>query len=147
MTLTLGRDMRRVPREHWPLMPAMESIPLDVWLSVDYLAVLYKQRVNGRRRLTVNRVKRGRSKRPGQMTDWRDGITWDELQRIKNECLGADVWCVECYPPESEVVNVNNMRHLWVLDEPPATAFPKKGYFSDDEIDTALKVFKSLVRP
>lgn len=144
MLINVGRYMREVPREKWPFMPGLESVPLKVWLSADYLAVLYQQRVDGNRRLTVNRTRRGRSTRPGQGTDWRDGITWDELQRVKNECLGPDVWCVECYPPASEVVDVNNMRHLWVLDEPPSTRFPKEGYFSDDDVDAAIKVFKAL---
>ncbi|MBK7822842.1 MAG: hypothetical protein IPJ61_17715 [Tessaracoccus sp.] len=66
------------------------------------------------RRLSINRtdysVRRG---------DWRDGIGWDDLQRIKTQCLGEDVWAVEIYPPPSELVDVANMRHLWVLDEAP----------------------------
>ena len=138
MNMTVGRDMREVPRDQWPFMTALESVPLNVWLSKDYLAVLYEQRLDGNRRLTVNRTRRdGRS--------WRDGITWDELQRVKNECLGPDVWCVECYPAEDEVVNVSNMRHLWVLEEPPATRFPKESYYSDDDINVAIDIFKRLV--
>lgn len=136
---SIGRDMRPVPREKWPFIPAFESVPIGVWLSVDYLAVLYEQRIDGNLRLTVNRTRRnGKS--------WKDGITWDELQRVKNECLGPEVWCVECYPAESELVNVSNMRHLWVLDEPPATRFPKEAYFSDTDIDNAMAVFKGLIR-
>lgn len=139
MNMTLGTDMREVSRENWPFMPSIESVPLNVWLSKDYLAVLYEQRVNGMRRLTVNKTRRdGRG--------WRDGITWDELQRIKNETVGEEVWCVECYPAESALVNVSNMRHLWVLDEPPATRFPERGYFSKDDVDAALGIFKALVR-
>lgn len=145
MLIDTGRDMREVPREKWPFMPGLESIPINVWLSNDYLAVLYEQRVDGRRRLTVNRTRRGPSRRPGKMTDWRDGITWDELQRIKNECLGPDVWCVEVYPAEDDVMDVANMRHLWVLDEPPATRFPKEGYFSNDDIDAALNIVKAAI--
>lgn len=138
MNMTLGRDMREVPREQWPFMPGMESVPLKVWLSTEYLAVLYEQRVDGRRRLTVNRTRRnGKS--------WRDGITWDELQRIKNETVGEEVWCVECYPAQSKLVNVSNMRHLYVLDEPPETRFPEEGYYSDDDINAAVSVFKAMI--
>lgn len=130
--------MREVPREQWPFMPGLESVPLNVWLSADYLAVLYQQRANGQTRLTVNRTRRnGKS--------WRDGITWDELQRIKNETLGEEVWCVECYPAQSKVVNVSNMRHLWVLDGPPETRFPEKGYYSDDDVNAALSVLRELL--
>jgi len=138
MNMTLGRDMREVPREEWPFMPSLESVPLNVWLSTEFLAVLYEQRVDGRRRLTVNRTRRnGKS--------WRDGITWDELQRVKNETVGEEVWCVECYPAQSKVVNVSNMRHLWVLDEPPETRFPEKGYYSDDDVNAAIGIFKSMI--
>ena len=127
-------------------MTGIESKPINVWLSNDYLAVLYEQRINGMRRLTVNRTRRDRSKRPGQGTDWRDGITWDKLQRVKNECLGEDTWCVEVYPAESDLVNVNNMRHLWVRDGPPETRFPKEAYVSDDEIDAALEIVRKAIR-
>lgn len=133
-----GREMREVPRGEWPVTGMFESEPLRVWRSRDYLAVLYRQRADGNVRLTVNSVRRGRSKRPGQGTDWRDGITWDELQRVKNECLGEDVWCVEVYPAQDKLVDVNNMRHLWVLDGPPETRFPEERCFTDAEVAQAL---------
>jgi hypothetical protein len=133
-----GRKMREIPREQWPFMQSIETVPLRVWLSNDYLAVLYQQRIDGKLRLTVNRTRmNGRS--------WRDGITWDELQRIKNETLGADVWCVEVYPPESELVNVSNMRHLWVLQEPPETRFPKERVFSDDDAKVAVGMIRKML--
>lgn len=47
--------------------------------------------------------------------DGRDGISWDILQQIKNDILGKDVLAVEIYPPEDEVVNEINMRHLWAV--------------------------------
>jgi len=48
--------------------------------------------------------------------DGSDGITWDELQALKDEILGPEVACVEVYPPASQVVNEVNRRHLWVID-------------------------------
>ena len=42
---------------------------------------------------------------------------WDLLQRIKNETLGADVRMAEYYPPEDQVVNEINARHLWEIPE------------------------------
>ena len=136
--MTLGHDMRRVPRELWPIMPAMESVPLDVWRSTDYLAVLYEQRIDGRRRLSVNSVRRDSRGR------WRDGITWDELQRVKNECLGEGVWCVEVYPAQNKLVNVSNIRHLWVLDGPPETRFPEKRVTSDADAAKAIDMLRSV---
>ncbi len=45
------------------------------------------------------------------------GISWDTLQRIKNETLGSDVLCVEVYPPDAELVDNLNMRHLWEVPQ------------------------------
>lgn len=134
----VGSEMREVPRDRWPFIPGIESIPHRVWLSNGFMAVLYEQAYDHQLRLTVNRTKRDARK------NWKDGITWDELQRIKQECLG-DVWCVEVYPPEADVVDVSNMRHLFVLDEPPATRFPTKATVSDDEIEAALGIFKAMI--
>ena len=117
-----GKGMEEVPREAWPFMPQLETEALCVWRSKDYLAVLYRQLSDGNTRLTVNSVRRNGK------GEWRDGITWDELQRVKQECLG-DVWCMEVYPPEADVVNVSNMRHLWLLDEAPAQRFPGESFW------------------
>lgn len=48
-----------------------------------------------------------------QRWDGQDGISWDALQQIKNDVLGEDVLAVEIYPPQDDVVNRTNMRHLW----------------------------------
>lgn len=45
--------------------------------------------------------------------DGTDGITWDELQNLKNKVFGIEAWAFEIYPPESELVNRKNVRHLW----------------------------------
>ena len=50
-----------------------------------------------------------------ERVDGRDGIPWDHLQAIKNEILGEDAWAIEVYPPEAELVNEVNRRHLWRL--------------------------------
>lgn len=146
MTKTYGRHMEPVPVSEWPFFPAIETVPVRVWQSKDYLAVLYEQRADGRRRLTVNSVRRTRSNRPNKDTDWRDGITWDELQRVKNETLGPDVWCVEVYPAQDEVINVANMRHLWPLDEPPATRFPTEAVTKDSDIQAAIDIIRRALK-
>jgi hypothetical protein len=46
---------------------------------------------------------------------WVDGITWDELQALKAQAGYGDREAVEIYPPADQVVDVANMRHLWVL--------------------------------
>lgn len=147
---TYGRKMEEVPFGEWPFFPNIETEPLRVWRSSEYLAVLYRQRADGLVRLTVNSVRRKREGKRKAGTDWRDGITWDELQRIKNETLGEDVWCVEVYPAQDALVDVANMRHLWPLDEPPATRFPTKPVVSDRElkdITDLLRGLRSLADP
>ena len=42
---------------------------------------------------------------------------WDILQRVKNEIAGVEAVAVEVYPPQGEVVDQANMRHLWVLPD------------------------------
>lgn len=42
-------------------------------------------------------------------------ITWDDLQALKNEYFGPDAVAIEVYPPEDQVVNNGNWRHLWLL--------------------------------
>lgn len=67
----------------------------------------------------------GVSNAPWGMTDhlrvWRrdhkDGIPWDDLQEIKNEVFGPEATAVEIYPPQPEVVDEVNMRHLWLVPE------------------------------
>lgn len=54
---------------------------------------------------------------------WKDGITWDELQRIKSAIGYGDKHAVEAYPPDADVVDVANIRHLWILPPEQATFF------------------------
>ena len=49
--------------------------------------------------------------------DWEDSITWDDIQKIKNEIGFKDKDCVEIYPAEKNAVNVANMRHIWVMED------------------------------
>ena len=52
------RSMEELRRDEWSLTLGIESVPLRVWRSRDYLAVLYEQRADGNRRLTVNSLRR-----------------------------------------------------------------------------------------
>ena len=69
------------------------------------------------------RVVQGRSGR--RMIVAREGggpvrCGWDTLQRLKNEYLGEDVCAVEVFPPQGEVVDEVNWRHLWEVQEAPS---------------------------
>ena len=52
----------------------------------------------------------------GHMIVEHDGdITWDTLQEIKNMTWGLGTAAIEVYPPQADVVNSMNARHLWRL--------------------------------
>lgn len=52
-----------------------------------------------------------------QRGDQASGISWDDLQRIKRECGYGDKDAIEFYPREADVVNLANLRHLYIFDE------------------------------
>lgn len=88
-----------------------------VFQSKDFLVQVFAK-VHGATRLTICRTeRRGR--------DWVAGISWEELQEIKRRCGFGDACAVELFPADVDVVNVSNMRHLWVLDETPAFTWRK----------------------
>ncbi len=78
-----------------------------VWRSRKYLVQLFAE-PDGIQRMTVCRVTVGQGNR------WNDDIAWDELQQIKHDVGCGDKWAVEIYPPAEHIVNVANMRHLWL---------------------------------
>lgn len=115
--LRWGPELRRVDRREWPeACSLMREPPTEVWRSAGFLVQVYQER-DGIDRLTVCRAAVDVS------GNWRSEITWDELQRLKRECGRGDRYAMELFPADADVVNVSNMRHLWVLLEPPAFAW------------------------
>lgn len=107
----------KLPRESWPSDTVERRIA--VWRSRGFL-VQAVQESDGIVRLSINRT--------AVKSDfgWEEGISWDELQRLKAEAGYGDRFAVEIYPADSEVVNVANLRHLWILPEAPAFAWRRK---------------------
>jgi len=102
--------MTRVPRDQWP-DAGHRRAPVEVWRNNRYLAQVFEE-ANGVLRVSVNRTVMLPTGR------WDDGLTWDELQTIKREIGFGDRYAVEVYPEDAEIVNVANMRHIWVLPRP-----------------------------
>lgn len=49
---------------------------------------------------------------------WKDGMSWECLMAVK-KAAGFELYdAVEVFPSSIDVVNVANMRHLWVYFEP-----------------------------
>lgn len=110
------RELAPVPREQWPVAAPGWQRPVAVFRSMTFLVQVFEEQSG--HRLSINRTVIA-----GWKSDWpvyREGISWDEMQRLKAEAGFGDRWAVEIFPPDSEVVNAANMRHLWLLAEPPS---------------------------
>ena len=103
-------NFKEVPKAQWP-QKLHDPKRTHVWANSYFLVQEFREE-EGVIRLTVNITGMGMNAR------WKDGITWDALQEIKNAVGYADWDAVEIYPAEHDVVNVANMRHLWILPEP-----------------------------
>jgi hypothetical protein len=105
----LPLTLQEVPRSEWP---TQRTHILRVFRSRNLLVQEYQAPAPAKVRLSICRTSIGNNGR------WLDGISWDELQQIKRECGYGDADAVEVFPADADVVNVANMRHLWVMAEP-----------------------------
>ena len=118
----LPANLQPVPKAQWPAYPAFaDKIPYSVWRSRFFLVQCYAEQ-DGITRLSVVR-----SVIEPTTGRWRDGITWEELQTIKREVGFQDYMAVEIYPADRNIINVANMRHLWVMRDPLPFGWKKGG--------------------
>mgnify|MGYP003443020650 CR=1 FL=1 len=111
-----GAAFQPIPQAQWPELPtamAKNSSTKAVLRNRDFLVQIFVQ-PDGTTRLTINRTD------IDNHGNWKDGITWDELQTIKNAVGYEDHDALEVYPAKKDLVNVSNMRHLWILPTPPS---------------------------
>ena len=83
---------------------------IKIYRSYIYLVQVYNQ--NGARRISINKT------HIDDNGNWLQGISWDDLMLIKRLIGYGDFDAVEVYPKDQDVVNVANMRHLFILNEP-----------------------------
>ena len=112
--------MREIPRYEWPVDNDDDNV-IKVFIGRGFLVQIRQH--GDCLRLSINKIKHWFDE--GKPV-WEDGITWDDLQAIKNDCGYADRWLCEYYPAEDEVVNVANIRHLWLMDKPPENSLNVK---------------------
>ena len=105
------KPFEKVSRENWENPP---DRLIEVWKSKDFLVQIAQEKSG--KRITINRTKFTIVK--GKPI-WAQGITWDEIQEIKSLVGYGNYWAAECFPPDNQVVNVANMRHIWILENPP----------------------------
>lgn len=101
--------LKPVPESQWPVR-CHDPKRSNVWAN-SYFLVQEFQEENGVIRLSINTTSMAANGR------WKDGITWDALQEIKNAVGYEDRDAVEIFPAQEDLVNVANMRHLWILPE------------------------------
>lgn len=104
------QGLTEVPAYMWPA-DASSSNRINFWCSRSYLVQAFTEQ-SSVIRLSVNYTE-------PETDDWADGMTWDELMEIKRQCGYGDWVAVEIYPDDGNIVNVANMRHLWLLPNPP----------------------------
>lgn len=109
-------SLHEVPRHDWPVAHQRDPVLARVLRSRDFLVQVYHEEGAVEFRLSVLRTTLEGDR-------WQDGITWDELQRLKAECGFADRDAIEIYPAARDVVNVANIRHLWLMREPVSFAW------------------------
>ena len=132
MKLTAGqlKDMQR-NNAKWPA--TLTEIPREQWESIDlnaasssghfedvlwrtlrsrtFLVQLYRRDSLGE----MIRLSAQRTEYDNKTRRFKDGISWDELMKLKLEAGYGDQCALEVYPPEDLIVNVANIRHLFIL--------------------------------
>ena len=101
---------KEIPKDQWPDMPSTAK-RIAVWRSKYWLIQAFHE--NGFIRLSVNRTTMAPD------GTWDEDISWDDLQWVKEKVGFANQWATEIFPPADKVINVANMRHLWILNKPP----------------------------
>lgn len=102
---------KEIPKKDWPPERVDGVRRKTVLLGKTYLVQVFEEH-KGVIRLSINHTKRKGSK-------WSEGITWQELQDIKDAAGFKYKVAVEVFPERHKIINVANMRHLFVLPERP----------------------------
>ena len=98
-----------VPNETWPEDRAGSII--EVWISKTFLVQVHQEN-SGVLRLSCNRTTIDNA------GNWEQDLTWDELMEIKRQIGRGNSYAVEVLPEDRNIVNVANMRHIWILPKP-----------------------------
>lgn len=101
--------LEKVSKEKWEkYFQSQGSKVLAVYRSKKFLVQVHDEK--GRNRISINRTEIDTTNKR-----WKDGISWDEIQKIKSEIGYGDRDAVEVFPRDCDVVNVANIRHIWIV--------------------------------
>lgn len=101
-----------VPESQWP--PQFDFIapkPFKVMRSRYFLLQAFSE-PTGEIRLSICRTELDND------GEWKADICWDDLQSLKRQAGYGNYDAFEIFPPDKDLVNVANMRHLWIPVEP-----------------------------
>lgn len=114
-----GQIPVQIPKEKWPEASVkLRMVPEEVWRSCDFLIQVFHEK-EGLIRFSVCRSA------IDDKGNWLSDISWDELQFLKDACGYGHCDAVEIYPAQEDVVNVANMRHLWIFRQRLSFAWRK----------------------
>jgi hypothetical protein len=98
-------DVSKIPNPH------NYHPPVKAFRNNKFCCLIFTH--EGYARLTINRTSLN------EQGDYLDGISWDDLYKIKNAVGFAANDVVEVYPAAKDLVCVGNLRHLWVVENLP----------------------------
>ena len=101
-------------------LAAVTKKPGRVFRSRDFLVQVFDE-TEGRIRLSICRTEVDLDRKR-----WADGITWDQIQTIKSQLGYGGRDAVEVYPADRDIVDIANIRHLWILPEPLSWVWRRK---------------------
>lgn len=128
-----------IPKKDWP-EDVKTAARIEVWRSRFFLVQVFDDGIPGIRRMSVIRAKLDEAG-----MNWADRITWEELQTLKREIGRGDKDAMEVYPDDGDVVNVTNMRHLFILEDGTRLAVAWRRHASTD--DAAVTSRESAADP
>ena len=99
-------DLTEVNKSLWPQYNLSNLV--NVFRSKTFMVQLFEEK--NATRLTICRTAINND------GTWKANITWEELQEIKKQVGFGDSFAVEIFPKDKNIVNVANMRHLWIPD-------------------------------
>ena len=101
-------ELTKVPKELWPTIPKHHTKPEKVFYSKTFMVQEYKEGYSTRLSICRTSIDENGA--------WKADIQWEELQEIKRQVGYGDRLAVEIFPTDKNIVNVANMRHLWIID-------------------------------
>jgi hypothetical protein len=108
-SLAYGAALASIPFVEWPSHVVEGAPRIDVLRSRAFLVQVFQEDCD------VIRLSINRTEWDERASRFREDISWDDLQRLKEEAGYGDRCAVEVLPPDRLVVNVANMRHVFVL--------------------------------